>query len=72
LKTLDCLGDMCPVPTLKLKKNLENMKHQEQIKIVVDHSCVVQSILSQYSTKNFSIETEEVISGIWEITLTKK
>lgn len=71
MKTLDCLGDMCPVPIIKIKKELQTMKSQESIKIVTDHSCVANSILDHYKNKKVSIQTEEVINGVWEIIMTK-
>ncbi len=71
MKTLDCLGDMCPVPIIKIKKELQTMKSQECLKIITDHSCVANSILDHYKNKKVSIQTEEVINGVWEIIMTK-
>ena len=41
---IDCLGDMCPIPIMKLKQCREIKEHGGQIKLVTDHSCVVESI----------------------------
>ncbi|WP_432407792.1 sulfurtransferase TusA family protein [Wukongibacter sp. M2B1] len=71
MKTLDCLGDICPIPIVKIKKELQTMKSQESIKVVTDHSCVANSILDHYKNKKVSIQTEEVINGVWEIIITK-
>lgn len=71
MKTLDCLGDMCPVPIIKIKKELQSMKSRESIKVVTDHSCVAASILDHYKNKRVSIQSEEVINGVWEIIVTK-
>lgn len=67
--TIDCLGDMCPVPILKTKKELKKIKKGETIKIVTDHSCVLESLSSKF--KNHQISSDEVINGVWEIFLTK-
>ena len=55
----------------KIKKELQIMKSQESIKVVTDHSCVANSILDHYNNKKVSIQTEEVINGVWEIIITK-
>jgi len=68
---IDCLGDMCPIPILKIQKQLKITKTDISIKVITDHSCVAESIKNHYSNKNFSMECDEVTNGIWEITLNK-
>lgn len=66
MKELNCLGDMCPIPMMKLK-NCSKLRPGEKIKLITDHSCVVESI-TEYCRKNkFSIETVEPMNGIWEL-----
>ncbi|WKY48684.1 sulfurtransferase TusA family protein [Eubacteriaceae bacterium ES3] len=67
--TIDCLGDMCPIPVLKTKKLFKSLKSGETIKIVSDHSCVLESM--QTTFKNHQVSSDEVLSGVWEIFLTK-
>ena len=69
MKTLDCLGDMCPIPVLKTSKELKSMDVGDTIKIVTDHSCVLESLSNKF--KKHQIRNEEVINGVWEIYLTK-
>ncbi len=69
MKTIDCLGDMCPIPILKTKTELKSAACGETIKIVTDHSCVLESILSKF--KKYDITYEEVINGVWEIYIKK-
>ena len=68
IKVLDCFGDICPIPVLKVKKELENLKRGEQFMMVTDHSCVVKSISEKYD----NITIEEPMNGVWEITFTKE
>ena len=35
---LDCLGDMCPIPILKLKQCEGLTKKGEQVRLITDHS----------------------------------
>lgn len=69
MKTVDCLGDMCPIPVLKTKKELKNMASGETLKIITDHSCVLESVSNKF--KKHRITYEEVINGVWEIYIIK-
>ncbi|MGH4138429.1 sulfurtransferase TusA family protein [Clostridium sp.] len=71
MNTIDCLGDMCPIPILKIKKELKKTKPGISIKVITDHSCVAESIKNHYSNKNHSFESDEVMNGVWEIIITK-
>ena len=68
MKVLDCFGDICPIPVIKVEKELENLKQGEKFMMVTDHSCVVKSVKEKY--KNIVIN--EPLNGVWEITFTKK
>lgn len=69
MKTVDCLGDMCPIPIIKTRKALKKTNSGETIKVVTDHSCVLESIIQNF--KKCKIDHEEVINGVWEIFITK-
>ena len=69
MKTVDCLGDMCPIPVLKAKKELQSINKGDTIKIVTDHSCVLESVTTKF--KKHLVSYAEVINGVWEITITK-
>ena len=66
LKEINCLGDMCPVPIMKLQQCKE-LKQGESIMLVTDHSCVVESV-SDFCTKNgLTCKVVEPMNGIWEL-----
>lgn len=71
-KKIDCLGDMCPVPIMKAEKNLQEMEIGDSLLIVTDHSCVARSLVEKLQKKKYAIEEDEVMNGIWEITVIKK
>lgn len=71
MKSIDCLGDFCPVPVLKLKEQLKKMHPQESIKLISDHSCVLESLRANFSKAKVTIEGKEIYQGIWEITVVK-
>lgn len=64
---LDCLGDMCPIPILKLKQCRQLKEKGGQLKLVTDHSCVVESITDYCQKLKLSLEVVEPMNGIWEL-----
>ncbi len=66
---IDCLGDMCPIPMIKVEKMLELMKPGDEFMVVSDHSCTVASIREKYFRHITKID--EVMIGVWEIFLKK-
>ncbi|MCG8499592.1 MAG: sulfurtransferase TusA family protein [Firmicutes bacterium] len=71
MKEINCLGESCPIPVLKIKQTLKTMGPGDCAKVITDHSCVLQSVLSHFKKTGVTIEHEEVMNGIWEIFITK-
>lgn len=72
MKNIDCVGDMCPVPIIKIQKALKTSKKGDEIILTTDHSCTVEEVLSLLKNKNYDICVDEVMNGIWEITVIVK
>ncbi|HCX03254.1 MAG: sulfurtransferase TusA family protein [Tissierellales bacterium] len=66
---IDCFGDICPVPIMKIEKQLKTLPDGEVLEVVTDHSCTVESVANKF--KKYSVESEEVMNGVWEIRITK-
>ena len=71
MKDILCLGDMCPIPLMKLQQCKELKNSGECIKLVTDHSCSVESITEFCSKNNLSVEIQEPMNGIWELHISK-
>lgn len=71
MKKINCFGDYCPVPLLKAKKEVEELSSGESLLLVTDHSCVVESIHEYFERFNYDLIIDEVINGVWEITILK-
>ncbi len=69
---LECFGEFCPIPLLKIQRQLKKMASGESFLTVTDHSCVVESIEDFLRKGNSTYDIEEVMNGVWEITITKK
>lgn len=71
MKQIDCLGEFCPVPLLKIKEELKRIGKGDAFMVITDHSCVLQSIQDHFKKTNIAVEVDEVINGVWEIIITK-
>lgn len=72
MKKIDCLGEFCPIPILRIQKELKTLQKGESFMLVTDHSCVLQSITDYFQkSSGISLEQEEVINGVWEIIITR-
>lgn len=65
---LDCMGDMCPLPLMRLKKAVGE-SNGEEILLISDHSCTFRSITEYCKTKHYSFTYQEVMNGVWEILI---
>ncbi len=71
MEKLNCFGDFCPVPLLKAKDLAKDLVPGDSLTMVTDHSCVVESIEEYFTLRHYSLDIDEVINGVWEITITK-
>jgi tRNA 2-thiouridine synthesizing protein A len=72
MEKLDCMGDFCPIPTLKTTTKLQKLKPGETLQIMVDHSCAVDNIKEAIKNHVCDFRVNEVANGIWEIYLKKR
>lgn len=72
MQKLNCLGEICPVPSLKAIEQLTRLQSGESATIIVDHSCAVANIREAVKKLVSDFVVEEVANGIWEITLTRR
>ncbi|MDK2902243.1 MAG: tRNA 2-thiouridine synthesizing protein [Clostridiales bacterium] len=68
---IDCLGEMCPVPVLKLKEIMGKLKKGDSVKLVIDHSCVLSSISDYLKRGGLKVKIDEPLNGVWEIYIEK-
>ena len=67
MKILDCQGDICPIPLMKLQALESELKRGVPVMVVTDHSCTCQSLQSYCKAKRYAMRVEEPMSGIWEV-----
>ena len=71
MKKIDCLGDMCPVPVMKLQRETRKMKPGERVLLITDHSCTVKSVREFCAGMQMACVCDEVMNGVWETTVSR-
>ncbi|WP_196599274.1 sulfurtransferase TusA family protein [Pectinatus frisingensis] len=69
--TLDCLGEICPVPLIKTQKKLAALNKNDILIISIDHSCAMKNIPEWARKEGHNVEIEEINDGEWEIYIEK-
>lgn len=70
-KTLDCLGEACPVPLVKTQKALASMEIGDVLVVAIDHSCAMKNIPEWADKAGHNFEIDEVEGGRWDIVIEK-
>ncbi|TYP48401.1 sulfurtransferase TusA family protein [Thermosediminibacter litoriperuensis] len=66
---IDSLGDMCPVPNLKVQSKIKQLRPGDQIVLLTDHSCAVTTIVDEMKRKRLKTKVEEVENGVWRVLI---
>lgn len=69
MRRLDCLGDQCPLPLMKLMQYREQLNRGECVMVITDHSCTCQSLIHYCNAQKLSVTVVEPVHGVWEITV---
>lgn len=68
---LDCLGEICPVPLLKVQEQVSQMTAGDTLTVSVDYSCAMKNIPDWAESEGHKVEVETAGNGEWKITIIK-
>lgn len=68
---LDCFGEACPVPLLKVQKKMADLQVGDLLIVEVDHSCAIKNVPEWARKEGYNVEIEEIGDGEWEIYIQK-
>ncbi len=69
---VDSLGDICPIPIIKIEKKLKEAQVTDRIVLESDHSCSTSSVVNHFKAKyGYPAEVVRVDEGVWHIIITK-
>ena len=69
--TLDCLGEACPVPLIKVEKKMNELQIGDMLVVSIDHSCAMKNVPEWARTHGHNVDIEEVDDGEWEVFIEK-
>ena len=68
---LDCLGEACPTPLIKVQNKIEEMKVGDILIVNVDHSCAMKNVPNWAMEEGYNVEVESTYNGEWNIIIEK-
>ena len=68
---VDCIGEPCPLPLLKVEKEMKKLGVGEKLYVEVDHTCSMNNISEWARKKKYNVKIKEVSFGEWEIIISK-
>ena len=71
LVEINCLGDICPEPIMKLMKHEKELFDGIKVMLVTDHSCSAESVKNYCTPRKLKLEVVEPINGVWEMFISK-
>jgi TusA-related sulfurtransferase len=69
---LDCLGEACPAPLVKVQKELEAMAGGDVLTVNVDYGCAVSGVPGWAREQGHKVDVKEVGEGEWDIIIQKQ
>jgi len=68
---IDVTGDICPVPVLKTKKALEQLKEGEELEVVGDYKPALENIKRFAVSNGYTVVTAEETENGFRIVIKK-
>ncbi|MDR1863247.1 MAG: sulfurtransferase TusA family protein [Treponema sp.] len=68
---LDCLGEACPLPLVKVQQEMKTMTLGDVLTVNVDHTCAIKNIPDWARDQGCHVEIEETGEGEWDIIIEK-
>ncbi|MGI9863110.1 sulfurtransferase TusA family protein [Moorella naiadis] len=66
---IDALGEMCPVPNIKIREKLKDLEVGDAVVLETDHSCAYITINNEMRRKGYKTSVKEIDNGIWQLTV---
>ena len=68
---LDCMGEACPVPLLKVQKKMPALNIGDVLIVEIDHSCAMKNVPEWARKEGHNVDIEETGDGEWEVYIEK-
>lgn len=69
---IDAMGDTCPLPVIKAKKAIEDLKAPEVLEILVDNETAVQNLFKLAASKGAKASSVQLEERKYKVTIAPK
>lgn len=60
MRTVNAMGDVCPVPVIKTKKALQELENPGVLEVLVDNEIAVQNVIKMASSSGGNVTSEKI------------
>ncbi len=69
-KTVNALGDTCPIPVVKTKNAIKELEGPGVVETLVDNEISVQNLTKMANQKGYGVKSEKIADGQYQVTIT--
>ena len=67
---VDAMGDTCPIPVVKTKTAIKELKGSGEVQTLVDNEIAVQNLTKMATQKGYGVRSQKLGEGKYEVTMT--
>lgn len=67
---VDAMGDTCPIPVVKTKNAIKELKGSGEVQTLVDNEIAVQNLTKMATQKGYGVRSQKLGEGKYEPTMT--
>ena len=67
---VDAMGDTCPIPVVKTKNAIKELKGSGEVQTLVDNEIAVQNLTKMATQKGHGVRSQKLGEGKYEVTMT--
>lgn len=67
--TVNAMGDTCPIPVVKTKNAIKEIKGSGVVETLVDNEIAVQNLTKMANQKGYGVKSEKIAEGQYKVTM---
>ena len=67
---VNAMGDTCPIPVVKTKNAIKELKGSGEVQTLVDNEIAVQNLTKMATQKGYGVRSQKLGEGKYEVTMT--
>ena len=68
-KTVDAIGDACPIPVVKTKNAIKELNGPGSVETLVDNEIAVQNLTKMANQKGYAVRSEKIADDEFRVTM---